>query len=91
MELKDISVIITGGASGLGEATARLFAASGAKVAILDMNVDKALQVAREINGLALNCDVTSEEESLLALDTIKNRHRYRKSAGSLCRYCICR
>ncbi|WP_336885313.1 SDR family NAD(P)-dependent oxidoreductase, partial [Acinetobacter johnsonii] len=38
MQLKDISVLVTGGGSGLGEATARAMAAKGAKVAVIDMN-----------------------------------------------------
>ncbi|MEO5583591.1 MAG: SDR family NAD(P)-dependent oxidoreductase, partial [Saprospiraceae bacterium] len=74
MELNGIPVIITGGASGLGEATAKLFAASGAHVTILDKNLEKAVCVAEGIHGLALSCDVTNEFEVLKALEQIKNK-----------------
>ncbi|MEP7321465.1 MAG: SDR family NAD(P)-dependent oxidoreductase [Saprospiraceae bacterium] len=74
MEIKGISVIVTGGASGLGEATARLFAATGAQVTILDKNLEKALNIAEDIQGFALSCDVTNEAEVLDALEQIKNK-----------------
>ena len=52
MELSsDISAIVTGGASGLGEATARGFAAKGVKVGIFDMNEERGKAVAAEIGG----------------------------------------
>ena len=56
-----IAAIVTGGASGLGEATARQLAASGAKVAILDMQRERGAAVAREIGGLFCEADVTNE------------------------------
>jgi NAD(P)-dependent dehydrogenase (short-subunit alcohol dehydrogenase family) len=59
MEVKGHAAIVTGGASGLGAATARTLAASGAKVAILDVNADAAAEVAIDINGLAIGCDVS--------------------------------
>jgi NAD(P)-dependent dehydrogenase (short-subunit alcohol dehydrogenase family) len=46
MQLKNISTIVTGGASGLGAATAKVLAAAGAKVAILDMNISLAEKIA---------------------------------------------
>ncbi len=61
MQLKDVSVLITGGGSGLGAATARAMAAKGAKVAVIDMNKDGAEAVAKEINGLALVGDISEE------------------------------
>lgn len=61
MQLKDVSVLITGGGSGLGAATARAMAAKGAKVAVIDMNKDGAEAVAKEIKGLALVGDVSEE------------------------------
>jgi len=61
MQLKDISVLVTGGGSGLGAATARAMAAKGAKVAIIDTNKDGAEAVAKEIKGLALTGDVSEE------------------------------
>ena len=54
--------IVTGGGSGLGEATARALAAQGAKVAIFDVGKDKADKVAADIGGLAVKCDVSSAE-----------------------------
>jgi NAD(P)-dependent dehydrogenase (short-subunit alcohol dehydrogenase family) len=58
MEIKGQSAIVTGGASGLGAATARALAASGAKVAIFDLNQKGAAEVAASIQGIAVTCDV---------------------------------
>ena len=58
-----ISAVVTGGASGLGEATARLLASHGVKVAIFDMNEAKGEAVAKEIGGVFCKVNVTSEEE----------------------------
>lgn len=57
--------IITGAASGFGEATAKLFAHEGAHVVLADIQEDRASEVAREIGGSALNarCDVTHEDD----------------------------
>ncbi len=55
--------IVTGGASGLGEATARLLASKGAKVALFDMNEDKGNAVAKDIGGVFCKVNVTSEED----------------------------
>ena len=55
--------IVTGGASGLGAATARAIAAKGAKVAIFDMNEDKGNAMAEELGGVFCKVNVTSEEE----------------------------
>ena len=49
MELKEVAVLITGGGSGLGEATARAMAAKGAKIGVIDQNKDNAEKVAAEI------------------------------------------
>jgi NAD(P)-dependent dehydrogenase (short-subunit alcohol dehydrogenase family) len=62
MEISGAGAIVTGGASGLGEATARQLAERGASVAVLDFNAERASQVAAEIGGHAVKCDVTSEE-----------------------------
>ncbi len=56
-----LSAVVTGGASGLGEATARMLAAHGVKVALLDLNAERGEAVAREIGGLFCSCDVTSD------------------------------
>jgi NAD(P)-dependent dehydrogenase (short-subunit alcohol dehydrogenase family) len=59
MNLLGQPVIVTGGASGLGAETARTLARAGAKVSILDVNLDEAQAVAKEIHGEAIPCDVT--------------------------------
>jgi len=56
-----IAAVVTGGASGLGRATAEALAASGAKVAIFDVNAEKGEEVARAIGGLFCHVDITSE------------------------------
>ncbi|MEQ9146006.1 MAG: SDR family NAD(P)-dependent oxidoreductase [Parvibaculaceae bacterium] len=56
-----ISAVITGGASGLGEATARALAADGVKVAIFDLNAEKGEAVAKELGGVFCNVNVTDE------------------------------
>ncbi len=53
------TAIVTGGGSGLGEATARALARSGARVALLDVGIERASAVAAEINGIAVACDVS--------------------------------
>jgi len=68
MEIEGQSAIVTGGASGLGAATARALAAAGAKVAILDINAKAAAEVAAEINGIAVGCDVADSAAGEAAL-----------------------
>ena len=51
-----IAAVVTGAASGLGEATARMLAAQGAKVAVFDMQEEKGRKVAAEIGGVYCNC-----------------------------------
>ncbi|MDR3510783.1 MAG: SDR family NAD(P)-dependent oxidoreductase [Caulobacteraceae bacterium] len=58
-----ISAIVTGGASGLGEATVRALAAHGVKVAVFDMNEAKGEAVAKDVGGVFCKCNVTSEED----------------------------
>ncbi|MER9328396.1 3-hydroxyacyl-CoA dehydrogenase [Mesorhizobium sp. M0488] len=60
--------IVTGGGSGLGEATARALAAKGTRVAIFDVVVDRASKVAAEIGGIAVQCDVSSGDSGTAAL-----------------------
>jgi NAD(P)-dependent dehydrogenase (short-subunit alcohol dehydrogenase family) len=71
MQIDGSAAFVTGGASGLGEATARLLAARGAKVAIFDLPRSKGVEVARDIGKGALFVpgDVTSEEQVAAALD----------------------
>lgn len=75
MELKNTPVLITGGASGLGEATAIQLARQGARVAILDIQMDKARQVAERIGGLAIECDVTNGESAQQAIGEARDAH----------------
>ena len=58
-----IAAVVTGGASGLGEATARALAAQGVKVALFDMNAEKGEQVAAEIGGTFCKVNVTSDAD----------------------------
>ncbi|MGN6306665.1 MAG: 3-hydroxyacyl-CoA dehydrogenase [Mesorhizobium sp.] len=62
------TAIVTGGGSGLGEATARALAARGAKVAVLDLGADRAARVAADIGGVAVQCDVSSADSATAAI-----------------------
>jgi NAD(P)-dependent dehydrogenase (short-subunit alcohol dehydrogenase family) len=59
MNIQGQAALVTGGGSGLGEATARELARLGAKVAVLDINLANAQQVAADIGGVAIQCDIT--------------------------------
>ena len=61
MDLKDKVTIVTGGASGIGAASARKFAARGAKVVVTDVNGEGAKAIAYEIGGHAVVCDIGDE------------------------------
>ena len=63
MQIKDKVFIVTGGASGLGEGTARMLAASGGTVVIADMQAEKGEAVAKEIGGAFVKCDVSNEAD----------------------------
>ena len=71
MDISGKTALVTGGASGLGEATARELARQGAKVAVLDVNLELAQRVAADIGGIAAKCDVTSGESVQTALDAV--------------------
>ncbi|MEC9245397.1 MAG: 3-hydroxyacyl-CoA dehydrogenase [Pseudomonadota bacterium] len=68
MNPSGIVALVTGGGSGLGEATARALAAKGAKIAIADVGMDRARVVASDIDGIAVKCDVTSEDDAKAAV-----------------------
>ena len=70
MELNGTSVIVTGGASGLGAATARRVAQDGANVLIIDLQDDLGNELASEIGGAFVRADVTSEDEVTVAVET---------------------
>ena len=63
--------VITGGAGGIGAATARAFAAQGAEVAVLDLDGGRAEEVAEGIAGLGLSCDVTDRDDVRAAFDEV--------------------
>jgi NAD(P)-dependent dehydrogenase (short-subunit alcohol dehydrogenase family) len=63
MDLNGVSAVVSGGASGLGEATVRALAAEGAKVVVADMNEDKGKKVADEVGGVFVKTDVSNEEQ----------------------------
>jgi NAD(P)-dependent dehydrogenase (short-subunit alcohol dehydrogenase family) len=71
MDIKGIGAFVSGGASGLGEATTRALVERGARVAIADVNDDKANALAAELGdaAIAVHCDVTSEAETQAAVD----------------------
>jgi NAD(P)-dependent dehydrogenase (short-subunit alcohol dehydrogenase family) len=70
MDINGISAIVTGGASGIGEACARALAAGGAKVLIADLQDDKGNALATEIGGAFAHVDVTSTDDIIAAVDT---------------------
>ena len=69
MEIRDNAFLITGGASGLGAATARLFAEQGGKVVLADLNEDAGNALAKELGGVFVKCDVTREEDAREAVE----------------------
>lgn len=70
MQLRNSSAIVTGGASGLGEATALALAARGVRVVVADVNDERGRLVADRIGGVYVRCDVASEEQPIAAVDT---------------------
>ena len=75
MQINGQAALVTGGGSGLGEATARELARLGAKVAVLDLNLDNAKKVAADINGLAIQCDVSSGDSMQSAIEQASAAH----------------
>lgn len=70
-----IAAIVTGSASGLGEATARHLASFGVKVGILDLNVERGTKVAAELGGTFARCDVTDDASVAEALAAVRAKH----------------
>ena len=75
MNIHGQAALVTGGASGLGAATARELARLGARVAVLDRNAEGAAVVAAEIGGIGLACDITNTDSVLAALDAARAVH----------------
>lgn len=75
MQINGQAALVTGGGSGLGEATARELARLGAKVAVLDLNLDNAKKVAADINGLSIQCDVSSGDSMQSAIEQASAAH----------------
>ncbi|MBE0590067.1 MAG: SDR family NAD(P)-dependent oxidoreductase, partial [Hydrogenophaga sp.] len=75
MNIQGQAALVTGGGSGLGEATARELARLGAKVAVLDLNLENAQRVAAEIGGVACQCDVSNPESMQAAIDAAAAAH----------------
>lgn len=75
MNIEGHAALVTGGASGLGEAVARELARLGAKVAVLDVNMALAEKVAAEINGVACQCDITNSESVTAAITKASAAH----------------
>ncbi len=68
MDISGKVFIVTGGASGLGEGTARMLAAAGGKVVVADTQVDRGQQVAGDIGGVFVKCDVSQEADGQAAV-----------------------
>jgi NAD(P)-dependent dehydrogenase (short-subunit alcohol dehydrogenase family) len=75
MQLKDQAAIVTGGASGLGAATARRLASLGARVAVCDLNTKLAETVAAEIRGVAVTCNVADAASAEAAVAAAEKAH----------------
>lgn len=75
MDIKQQAVIVTGGASGLGGETARWLAREGARVAVLDVNVEAGKKLASEIGGIAIRCDVADPQGAEAAVKEAREAH----------------
>ncbi len=75
MDINEMAAVVTGAASGLGEATARELARRGAKVAILDRDIERGTKVAAEIGGVFCEVDVTSNEKVASAFAKAREAH----------------
>jgi NAD(P)-dependent dehydrogenase (short-subunit alcohol dehydrogenase family) len=83
LDLKDTSSIVTGGASGIGEAAARQLAARGANVVVLDLNDERGEKVAAEIGGVYVRADVTDAAQVEHAVTVAEGIGVLRSGVGS--------
>lgn len=74
MDIKNSVAIITGGASGMGAATAKILSERGARVILFDLNIDAAEKIAKEHHGVAIRCNVTDPESVSAALVEAKKQ-----------------
>src|SRR5204862_7053637 len=72
MDLNGISAIVTGGASGLGEATVRALSERGARCVVVDMNPDKGEAVAKDVGGVFAQADVANVDQVIAAVEAAK-------------------
>ncbi len=75
MDVKGLAAVVTGGASGLGAATAKRLAGAGAKVTVLDMKAEAATAMGRELGGLGLACDVADAAAAEAAMAAAQAAH----------------
>ena len=75
MDVNGVAAVVTGAASGLGEATARALASRGARVAVFDRDVVRGKQVAGELGGIFCEVDVTSDEKVSAAFEEARAAH----------------
>jgi len=75
MDLNGVGAIVTGGASGLGNATAKLLAVQGAKVTIFDLNEEVGVAAAAEIGGLFVKVNVADETSAIAGFDAAEAAH----------------
>jgi NAD(P)-dependent dehydrogenase (short-subunit alcohol dehydrogenase family) len=75
MDIENCAAVVTGGGSGLGEATARELARQGARVLVLDRHADNAARVASEIGGIGVGCDILDSDGVIAALAQAEAAH----------------
>ncbi len=75
MRINGLAAVVTGGASGLGKASAQMLAAEGARVAIFDVNPDAGEAAAREIGGIFVSVDVSDDTSVAQGLDVAEAAH----------------
>jgi NAD(P)-dependent dehydrogenase (short-subunit alcohol dehydrogenase family) len=76
MKINDkTAAVVTGGASGLGRASAAALSAAGAKVAIFDINADAGEKVASEVGGIFCKVDITNEESAVAGFEKARSAH----------------
>lgn len=75
MDINGQAVLVTGGASGLGEATVHHLASLGARVAVLDIQEERAKEVAARVSGIAVRCDVTDPASAQEAIARAREAH----------------